>query len=265
MTPPLSSAHPTSPLKSQYGRSDASIPDPSTNHFWLVVSSPIHTRAVEPMIWVVCVHSEVKSAPDWIFARRDPNDLHNAAAPISLMNGFAWQRTALGVRGASNVQPAGSVVHAPLLQMGAPPLHTVESAHCPLASHVCTVLVTPLLHRVAPVVHSLQVPALHAPVSEPTVQDVPSALFARPHALLAQVAWRHVLVGLMHWDALVHCTQLVVVGLQYGAGATQLEIGSYCPLLLQVSTPLPLHTLLPGEHAWQTPVTLHVPPLQTVP
>ena len=45
----------------------------------------------------------------------------------------------------------------------------------------------------------------------------------------------------------------------------QFAIGSYCPLLLHVSTPLPLHETVPGVHAWQTPVTLQVPPAQTVP
>ncbi len=99
-------------------------------------------------------------------------------------------------------------------QYGVPPEQTTVSCQSPFASHVCTVFVTPLLHRVAPVTHTRQFPAVHVPVSVPTAHAVPFVLFATPQALPVQVAAWQVFAGGVHWDASVQATQLVVVASQ---------------------------------------------------
>ena len=154
-------------------------------------------------------------------------------------------------------------VHWPAVHCAVSPEQTVVSCQSPLASHVCVVVETPGLHRVPPVAHTRQAPAVHVPLSVPLVHEVPSDLLPTLHALPAQLAWRHGLVGCVHCAALVHCTHVAAV--QYGVGDAHALTGSYCPLELHVSTPLPLHVLSPGVHAWQVPRALHVPPLHAVP
>jgi len=151
------------------------------------------------------------------------------------------------------------------MHTGVPPEHVSVSCHCPFESQVCATSVTPVLHRFAPVVHTLQFPDEHVPVSTPTAHEVPSALFPIPHAYPMHVACKHGFAGVVHCPAVRHCTHSTLPVSQYGSGATQLTTASYCPLLLHVFVPFPSHTSVPGVHAQHTPVPLHVPPGQLVP
>ena len=151
-------------------------------------------------------------------------------------------------------------MHAPALHVGVAPLHVTPSTHAPPV-HVCVVVVVPGLHRLLPSVHTLHAPAEHVPLSVPVEHAVPSGRLPIPHAPPVHVAVKHGFSGAVHCVGLVHCTQVTVVESQYGVAAAHVTAGSYFPLELQVKYPLaPLHTLLPGVHALQTPAPSHVPP-----
>jgi hypothetical protein len=60
------------------------------------------------------------------------------------------------------------------------------------------------------------------------------------------VALRQALALAGQFAALRHCTQLGLWGSQYGVPPLHTRGASYWPVALQVSTWLPLHTVLPG-------------------
>jgi len=70
------------------------------------------------------------------------------------------------------------------------------------------------LHLFAPVVHTLQLPALHVPVSLATAHEVPSALFPIPHTLPAHVACKQGFTGVVHCPAVMHSTHSTLPGSQ---------------------------------------------------
>jgi len=72
--------------------------------------------------------------------------------------------------------------------------HAAWSTHRPL-THCCGVVVTPGLQRVAPFVHTAQLPAEQVPESLPTEHAVPSARTDTPQFPPEHVACRHGLVG----------------------------------------------------------------------
>jgi hypothetical protein len=147
------------------------------------------------------------------------------------------------------------------LQNGVPAEHWV-SAHTPFASQVCRVPAVPGLQRTEDGVQARHWPEVQVPVSPLIEHWVVSARLEMTHALPVQVVCRHGFAGCEHCAVLMQATHVAVVASQKGLWPAQATTGSYWPLELQVSTPLPLHTLDPGAHAWQVPAALHVPPGQ---
>ena len=92
---------------------------------------------------------------------------------------------------------------------------------------------------------ALQAPA---PSHVPPVQAVPAAFGAKPQAPPLHVVERHGLPEAGHWLVVVHCTQVTLVGSQRGVVPVQATVGSYLPLALQLRTPSPLQTFVPGVH-----------------
>jgi len=144
--------------------------------------------------------------------------------------------------------PGVHAAHAPLTQNGVLPVHADELDHCPVASHVCTLVPE---HWVAPGVHT----PVHAP-----------SLHTYGHAIgLPQRPPLHICTPLPE-----HCVSFVVHALVEHAPALHVTAhagvtppsssGVFCqvPVALHVCGWLPLHCVAPGVH---TPEQL--PPLQT--